>query len=83
MTFGNKSLVYDHVRRCHQEKKPVKCDFCPKTFTALGNMKAHRKTYHDKNTKNLTYKCIFCSKIFTSEISMNKHIKKFHNDVKL
>uniref|UniRef100_A0A1B6DJL0 C2H2-type domain-containing protein n=2 Tax=Clastoptera arizonana TaxID=38151 RepID=A0A1B6DJL0_9HEMI len=60
---------------CADEKKPLSCDQCDKTFVKKSHLESHRLSHLGIKP----YKCLLCSKAFAQRDKLNRHIKT-HSD---
>ena len=60
-------------------KYRIHCDVCDRTFSCVGNLKAHMANVHDANK---VHKCEFCDKSFHQSVQLNDHIKQNHGGPK-
>ncbi|XP_001862234.2 zinc finger protein 595 [Culex quinquefasciatus] len=72
--FLTKSLLQQHVRSVHEERKEFACLECGKVYKNFANLNRHR----DSHNETRKHPCSFCDKSFTQQISLNNHIRNRH-----
>ena len=63
----------------NQHSNRIHCDVCDRTFSCVGNLKAHMANVHDANK---VHKCDFCDKSFHQSVQLIDHIKQHHGGPK-
>ena len=51
------SQLKTHIKRIHEAKKEVQCDFCSKYFPSITNLNKHTLRVHSDNTIERIHKC--------------------------
>lgn len=71
MTFGQRWLMWKHMRKVHTVDKSYQCTYCDKTYKQPHNLKEHLATH----TGVKEYNCTYCDKKFHRISSQKRHIR--------
>ena len=66
-------------RKSNKAKDPIKCSYCPKTFTQKTNWLEHEKVLHEEV---YNFKCEDCGRKFFGECKYKTHRQEIHDKVR-
>ena len=62
------------------QRQPVVCPECHKTFSRPSNLRDHRRVVHEKKQR---FKCPDCGKLFGQKGVLDRHVSTVHKNVRL
>ena len=73
-SFGSSYYLNRHIKTIHQERQPIQCLFCEKSFRSKSAKLYHLQDVHE----NKIYRCDKCPKTFRVAKILRSHLKEVH-----
>ena len=73
-TYMEKYDMIRHIKRNHNNEKPINCDICGYSFSRIQDLKRHMPVHRDGKLD----KCDRCGLTFKRKSELNKHIRFVH-----